>query len=168
MYRRTPLLANQWLTMAKAAPPVSVIRSGRRHWVEPERMVRMKLMYFTLGIDQLPLRRTAVIHKEADLFKKCPSVAQKSSAYDSTGYKMRRHKQMMMWYRRIQYQEYYLQHMFTRHTWGLLRMYPTGGAKIAGKADTGYAGYDYLPYHRYTREPLPAHAREIYDRRKLF
>jgi hypothetical protein len=163
MFRSTIPLANVWLTASRAATPLGVIRSGRRHWSNPERMLRFKLLYFTLGVDQLPLRRTAVIQNEQERMKHIIKARPKN---DATGYKAKRMRQIGMWYRRIQYQEYYMQHMMTRHTWGLLRMYPVGGAKIAGKADTGYFGYDSSPVHRYTREPLPATAKEIYERRK--
>ena len=57
--------------------------------------------------------------------------------------------------------------MMTRHVWGLLRMYPTGGAKIQGKNnDVGYLQDDNAGVHRYTRQPLPAKVHEIYERRK--
>ncbi|EPY35497.1 hypothetical protein AGDE_07287 [Angomonas deanei] len=88
------------------------------------------------------------------------------NAGDATGYKRGRSMQMATWYRRIQYQEYYMQHLFVRHMWGLLRMYPGNTVKIAGKADDGYVGYDSVPYHRYNRTPLSFPAREIYERRK--
>lgn len=144
-------------------PPISVIRSGPRWWSEPERMVKYKMLYFTLGIDQQALRRTAVI--AADLSRQHMTKAQQFAG-DATGYKRARNVQIKTWYRRIQYQEYYLQHLFTRHAWSLLRMYPANHTKLAGKADDGYAGYDGVPYHRYNRAPLPFPAREIYDRRK--
>ena len=160
---QTLLRRNTYLTRSMTTSPISVIRSGPRWWSEPDRMVRHKLLYFTLGIDQLPLRRTAVI--AADVFRQhmCRPAAMSG---DATGYKKARKAQLNTWYRRIQYQEYYLQHLFTRHAWSLLRMYPANHTKIAGKADDGYAGYDGVPYHRYNRSPLPLPAREIYERRK--
>lgn len=46
-------------------------------------------------------------------------------------------------------------------------MYPTGGAKIAGKNnDMGYLQDDNDGVHRYARTPLPAKVLEIHDRRK--
>ena len=46
-------------------------------------------------------------------------------------------------------------------------MYPTGGAKIAGKnGDVGYFQDDNGGVHRYTRQPLPTRVAEMYERRK--
>ncbi|CCW61971.1 unnamed protein product [Phytomonas sp. EM1] len=155
-------LCNTFLTRSVAKPPITVIRSGPKWWSDPERMVKHKLLYFTMGIDQLPLRRTAVIQNEQFRFHMCrPS----PRINDATGYKRSRSGQMKTWYRRIQYQEYHLQHLFTRHAWGLLRVYPGNTTKIQGKADDGYVGYDSVPYHRYNRSPLPFPARDIYGRR---
>lgn len=163
MLQSTCVLHNTFLTHSVATPPISVIRSGPKWWSEPERMVKHKIMYFTMGIDQLPLRRTAVIQTELKRFHMCRPAPR---AGDTTGFKRARASQLTTWYRRIQYQEYHLQHLFTRHMWGLLRMYPGNMTKIQGKADDGYVGYDSVPYHRYNRTPLPFPAREIYERRR--
>lgn len=163
MLHSTAACRNTYMTRSMTTPPISVIRTGPKWWTDPDRMVRHKLMYFTLGIDQQPLRRTAVIAVDQYRQHMCKPAM---STSDTTGYKRARQSQMTTWYRRIQYQEYYLQHMFTRHVWGLLRMYPANHTKIAGKADDGYAGYDSVPFHRYNRTPLPFPAREIYERRK--
>ncbi|AYU78821.1 mitoribosomal protein mS72 [Leishmania donovani] len=163
MLRQTAAQLNTYLTRSVATPPISVIRTGPKWWAEPERMVKHKVMYFTMGIDQLPLRRTAVIQNDLKRFHMCkppPRVG------DATGYKRSRGAQLTTWYRRIQYQEYHLQHLFVRHMWGLLRMYPGNTTKIQGKADDGYVGYDSVHFHRYNRSPLPFPAREIYERRK--
>ncbi|ORC87984.1 uncharacterized protein TM35_000192280 [Trypanosoma theileri] len=154
---------NTFLTKSVAAAPITAIRTGPKWWAEPERMVRHKIMYFTLGIDQLPLRRTAIIQKDLHRFHMCKPPMRVG---DTTGYKRSRAAQLTTWYRRIQYQEYHMQHLFTRHVWGLLRVYPGNTTKIQGKADDGYVGYDSVPYHRYNRSPLPFPAREIYERRK--
>lgn len=164
MLRATVPVRNTFLTSSVATTPLVGIRSAQRWWAEPERMVKHKVMYFTMGIDQLPLRRTAVIQSDFYRFQKCRSMPR---GKDSTGFKQARSQQLRMWYRRIQYQEYHLQHLFVRHMWGLLRMYPGNTTKIQGKADDGYVGYDSVPFHRYNRTPLPFPAREIYERRKL-
>ncbi|KEG05250.1 hypothetical protein DQ04_24631000 [Trypanosoma grayi] len=163
MLGTTKVCRNTFLTRSVATPPISVIRTGPKWWADPERMVRQKLMYFTLGIDQLPLRRTAVIQKDLHRFHMCKPPMRIG---DTTGYKRSRAAQLNTWYRRIQYQEYHLQHLFTRHVWGLTRAYPGNTTKIQGKADDGYVGYDSVPFHRYNRSPLPFPAREIYERRK--
>jgi hypothetical protein len=163
MLRTTCGLRNTYLTHSQASAPITVIRSGPKFWSQPERMVRYKLLYYTLGIDQLPLRRTAVIAADRARQMKCKPIL---FGGDATGYKKSRHAQLQTWYRRIQYQEYYLQHLFTRHAWSLLRMYPANHTKLAGKADDGYTGYDAVPYHRYNRSPSAFPARELYERRK--
>ncbi len=165
MLRSSGWQLNRFLTAAKSMSPVGVIRTGRNSWTQPERLIKYKMLYYTLGLDAQPLMRTCVLAAEKERMRFVP-LRFPSQRQDPTGYRRARMRQLGMWYRRIQYQEYYLQHVFTRHAWGLLRMYPPGGAKIAGKADNGYFGYDSLPLHRYTREPLPAQAQEIYERRK--
>jgi hypothetical protein len=58
--------------------------------------------------------------------------------------------------------------MAKRHVCGLLRMYPAGGAKIAGRnGDVGYIADDNSGTHRYTRQALPAKLPEMYERRRL-
>ena len=165
MLRSTSTLHNTFLTSSRPMNPLSVIRSGPRFWSDPERMIRHKKLQFTLGLDQLSLRRTAVIQADKKRLSniKWDRIIKRT---DATGYRAQRFNQMTTWYKRIQYQEYYIQHLTTRNVWGQLRMYPPGGAKIAGKADQGYFGYDSLGVHRYNREPLPAQAKEIYERRK--
>lgn len=161
--KSTSFLLNTFLSHSVATPPISVIRSGPKWWSEPERMVKHKMMYFTMGIDQLPLRRTAVIQADLKRFHMCKPAPRTG---DTTGFKRARAAQLTTWYRRIQYQEFHLQHMFTRHMWGLLQMYPGNTTKIQGKADDGYVGYDSVSFHRYNRTPLLFPAREIYERRK--
>jgi hypothetical protein len=165
MLRSSASLRNTFLTSSRPINPISTIRSGPRWWSDPERMVRHKVLQFTLGLDQLALRRTAVIQADKKRLSnvKWDRVIKKT---DATRYRTQRFAQMSTWYKRIQYQEYYIQHLTTRHMWGQLRMYPSGGAKIAGKADQGYFGYDSLAVNRYNREPLPAAAKELYPRRK--
>lgn len=163
MLSPTVRLLNTFLTHSVATTPITAIRTGPRWWSEPERMVKHKVMYFTLGIDQLPLRRTAVIQADMIRQRMCKPMP---CFGDATGYKRARAAQMITWYRRIQYQEYHLQHLYTRHVWGLIRAYPGNTTKIQGKADDGYVGYDSVPFHRYNRSPLPFPAREIYERRK--
>jgi hypothetical protein len=126
-------------------------------------MIKFKLLYFTLGIDQQPLRRTAVIQNDMQRLRMAKPAPRTG---DVTGYKKARTNQLTTWYRRIQYQEFYLQHLFVRHAWGQIRVYPPNYVKIEGKADDGYAGYDAVPYHRYNRQPLVFPAKEIYERRK--
>jgi len=162
MLRLSRCRCNTYITHSLAVAPITAIRSTTRWWSDPERMVKYKTLYFTLGIDQLPLRRTALIQNEYLRTRMCPT---SPIGGDKTGYKRARAMQLNMWYRRIQYQEYFLQHLYTRHVWGLTRVYPNNYVKITGKADDGYAGYDAVPYHRYNRQPLPMPAREIYDRR---
>lgn len=163
MLRQTFAARNTFLTHSMATAPISVIRTGPKYWSDPERLVKHKLLYFTLGIDQQPLRRTAVIQNDLKRFHMCRPAPRVG---DTTGYKKARSAQLTTWYRRIQYQEYYMQHLFTRHMWSLLRMYPGQMTKIAGKADDGYAGYDSVPFHRYNRAPLPFPAKEMYERRQ--
>ena len=163
MFKLTTICRNTFLTHSMTTTPITAIRSGAYWWADPDRMLRHKLMYFTMGIDQQPLRRTAIIQTDRRRWKMCSGPRRSA---DATGYKRARYQQQMTWHRRIQYQEYYLQHLFTRHTFGLLRMYPPNLAKIQGKADDGYAGYDSMPIHRYNRQPLAFPAREIYERRK--
>ena len=161
--RRSVPLFNTYLTGAKAPHPLAVIHSGAKHWTNPMRLVRFKILYFTLGLDQLPLRRTAVI--ASDNYK-LSKVRRYAPFGDTSGFKRARYHQMSTWMKRIQYQEYYMQHLMIRHVWGLLRKYPPNGTKIAGKADTGYFGYGKHGIHDYTREPLPATAIEMYPRRR--
>ena len=133
-------------------------------------MIKYKTLYFTLGMDSLPLRRTAILVADKDRHRNAQSqfsLHGSANVQDVTGFQKKRIQQIAMWHRRIQYQEYYIQHMMTRHVWGLLRMYPTGGAKIAGKnGDVGYLQDDNGGVHRYTRQPLPTRVAEIYERRK--
>lgn len=82
---------NTFLTRSVATPPVSVIRTGPKWWAEPVRMVRQKLMFFTLGVDQLPLRRTAVIQK--DLYR-CHMCRPPVRIGDTTGHKCSRAAQL--------------------------------------------------------------------------
>ena len=164
MLRVTTPCRNTFLTHSMTAAPLTVIRTGPYHWAEPDRLVRHKLLYFTMGLDQQALRRTCVIQNDQKRWRMCPPANPKG---DTTGYKRARAAQLVTWYRRIQYQEYYLEHLFTRYAWGLLRMYPNAYVKIPGKIDEGYAGYDSVPYHRYNRKPLAFPAAEIYERRTL-
>jgi hypothetical protein len=165
MLRCTHVARNTFLTSGLSVPPISEIRSGPRHWSDPDRMVRMKLMYFTMGLDQQALRRTAVIQADKKRFVRSPHVG--GGARDPTGFQRARTRQMLTWHKRIQYQELLMQHMFVRQTWGLLRKYPVGGAKIDGVVNTPYFGYDKQKLNRYTREPLPAEATLLYPKRKL-
>lgn len=167
MFRSTAVCANTYLTASKGSAPITVIRS--EFWRDPSRLVRYKMLYFTLGLDSQALRRTAVIVADKKRLKNADpkkNVTGQTKTLDPTGFRRARAMQLQTWHRRVQYQEYYLQHMFTRHVWGLLRMYPPGGAKIAGIADKGYFGYDKMGHHRYTREPLPAYAAHLYERRR--
>lgn len=165
MLRLTVSCRNTYLTASKTTSPISMIRSST--WSDPDRMVRHKLLYFTLGLDQQALRRTAVIVADKKRLEKAePLRSQNNVVTDPTGFKRARKFQLTTWHKRIQYQEYHLEHLFVRHVWGLLRMYPPGGAKIPGKADRGYFGYDKMSFHRYTREQLPANAQHLYERRK--
>eukprot|EP00760_Papus_ankaliazontas_P012786 PhM_4_TR1554/c0_g1_i1/m.94059 len=165
MLRATLSLRNYYLRASKGASPVTQIRSGDRWWSDPERMYKQKLLYFTLGVDQLPLRRTAIIANERRRVR-AVSKAPFSGSNDPTGYRRARHRQVRQWYRRIQYQEFYLQHLFTRYAWGRTRHYPSGGGKISGITPSGVWGFDNKSFDRYSREPLPAHPREIYEPRK--
>jgi hypothetical protein len=129
-------------------------------------MVKMKLMYFTMGLDQQALRRTAVIQADKHRFHLFRTT--KAALADPTGFKRSRTRQILQWHRRIQYQEYFMQHLFTRETWRVLRKYPVGGAKIDGVANQPYFGYHFHGgLNPYTREALPAEAKELYARRKL-
>eukprot|EP00759_Apiculatamorpha_spiralis_P044556 PhF_6_TR41536/c0_g1_i2/m.62923 len=163
MLRSTPVTLNYYLRSAKIKNPSTQIRTGASWWSDPERMLQHKLLYFTLGVDSLPLRRVAVIRAERDRMRMTPGIPN-NSVTDPTGYKRARRRQINLWYRRIQYQEFWLQHIYTRFVWGKTGYYPTGGGKIAGVAETGVWGYDHSALERYSREPLPAQAKEIYER----
>ena len=168
MLRRTPQLRNTYLTASVTRAPITVIRSGRRFWTQPERMIRQKTLYFTLGMDSQPLRRVAVLAADKERHRNAFTrpLESASSAQDVTGFQRKRAAQIIMWHRRIQYQEYYIQHLVARHVWGLLRMYPPGGAKIPGRSELGYFADDNGGVHRYARTNLPAKPLEIYERRK--
>ena len=164
MLRRTLVSSNTFLTHAQSTTPIAEIRTGPRFWSDPDRMVRMKLMYFSLGLDQASLRRTAVIQTDKYRMRHMTN----SKSRDPTGFAMARTRQILTWHKRLQYQELLMQHVFVRQSWRLLRKYPVGGAKIDGVAPQPYFGYDWKPaVNRYTREPLPADAKEIYPRRRL-
>ena len=151
-------------TWAKTHAPITEIRN-LEHWGDPHRLIKYKKLYFTLGLDSQPLRRSAVITGEKRRTRN--TFIERVRGSDPTGFDKARRTQIRLWKRRMHYQEYYLQHLFTRHVWGLLRTYPVGGAKIAGFADRGYFGYDQrVPIHRYTHQPLPANAAHLYPRRK--
>lgn len=168
MFRHTLPAHNIYLTHANARSPISVIRSGRRFWSQPDRMMRYKVLYFTLGMDAAPLRRTSVIVADKERLRNASArTIPSATKADMTGFQRKRVQQMVMWHKRMQYQEFYMQHMMTRHVWGLLRMYPSGGGKIAGKnGDVGYFADDNTGVHRFTRALLPAKIPEIYERRK--
>ena len=163
MLRRTPVAANTFLTWAKPRTPIQVIHSGTRHWSDPDRLVRMKLMYYNLGLDQQALRRTAVIQADKARFSRAPP---RNVGGDPSGFGKARVRQMLQWHRRLQYQEFFLQHALVRQSWRVLRKYPVGGAKIEGAVGTPYFGYPHK-LNKYTREPLPAEATELYPRRSL-
>jgi hypothetical protein len=168
MLRRTLVHRNTFLTPARAQPPVTEIRSGPRHWSDPDRMLRMKMMYFTMGLDQQALRRTAVIQNDRARFKFVKMHLSPGKGRDPTGFREARTRQIVTWHKRIQYQEYLMQHMFVRQTWRVLRKYPVGGAKIDGVINTPYIGYDPLyKKHRFLREALPSEAPVLYPRRAL-
>jgi hypothetical protein len=168
MFSTSCIRQNTFLTANKARNPLTVIRTKNRHFTEPDRMYRHKLLYFAMGLDQLPLRRTAILAADSIRHRGAIGPAARGDfGGDATGFKSARRRQIVTWHRRIQYQEMHLQHLMTRHAWGLLREYPSGGGKIAGRSDTGYFGFDRLSVNRYTREKLPATPREIYERRKL-
>lgn len=164
MLQRSIVVLNAFLTKTRAHHPLNVIRSGPKYWSDPERLYQYKLLYFAMGVDQQPLRRTAVLLGDKHRLQTTSFLTKVKK--DPTGFERARAKQTTLWHRRMQYQEYYMQHLMTRHAWGLLRMYPPGGGKIAGKVDDGYFGYDDVPYHRYNRQPLPFPAKEIYEPRK--
>lgn len=166
MLRRTAICQNTQLTWSKATPPSRIIKNTE--WFDdPERLYRYKLMYFALGLDQLPLRRAAVLAAEAERVQRAEldnKLMIKKN--DLTGFTLAQRRQMMTWHNRMKYQEWYLEHLHMRHVWAMLRKYPTGGAKIAGVAEQPYFGYDYN-VNRFTRERNPANARELYPRRRL-
>jgi hypothetical protein len=169
MLRSTLTTHNVYLTAAIAKSPATVIRSGRRFWSSYERLVQYKTLYFTLGMDAQPLRRTAVIIADKQRIKNARHYGpfKASGRSDTTGFNRKRLLSMLTWHKRMQYQEYYMQHMMTRHVWGVLRMYPTGGAKIAGKnGDVGYMFDDNGGVHRYTRQLHPTMPPLLYDKRR--
>jgi hypothetical protein len=168
MFSPTCISQNTFLTHSITKAPISVIRSGKKFWSASERLIQYKTLYFTLGMDSLPLRRVAIIAADKERHRHANFALHGSgNRSDVTGFQKKRVQQISMWHRRIGYQEYYIQHMMTRHVWGLLKMYPSGGAKISGKnGDMGYLQDDNDGIHRYSRQPLPAKVAEIYDRRK--
>eukprot|EP00758_Cryptobia_borreli_P000541 Tbor_TRINITY_DN1194_c0_g1::TRINITY_DN1194_c0_g1_i1::g.15552::m.15552 len=163
MLRQTTPAYNTYLGRQSIASPISVIRSKDKYWTDPERLIKHKIMYFLLGVDQQPLRRTSVVIKDREHRLMSP---RESFKKDITGFRRARDKQTQMWLRRMQYQEYLIQHIFTRHTWGLLRKYPPNGAKIKDVVDDGYFGETPNGLHHYTRQPLPFPHRQIYPPRK--
>ena len=166
MFRATAVRHNYYLRASKQTNPLAQIRSGPRWWTKPERLLQHKLLYFTLGVDTLPLRRVGIIRAERRRMAMSPHV-HFTANNDPTGYRRQRVRQVALWYKRCQYQEFWLQHLYTRFAWGKTGYYPSGGGKIAGASETGVWGYDVQSNKdRYTREPLPAVAREIYERRK--
>ena len=86
---------------------------GTGTWTDPWRMLEHKVLYFTLGLDSLPIRRTATIANEKRRVRAIGS-APFSSATDPNGYRRARYRQAQQWYKRIQYQEFYLQHLSKR------------------------------------------------------
>ena len=164
MFRCTLISCNKFLSTPSVSAPATIIRS--KGWKNPGRLVRQKMLFFSFGLDQQALRRTAVIVSDRERTRAAMPETDNIARQDSTGFKRSRDRQLQLWRRRIQYQEWYLEHMFTRHAWGLLRKYPPGGTKILGKADDGYFGYGHS-FHQYNGTPLPYPAREVYERRKL-
>lgn len=163
MLRRTQINCNTHLVRQRVVHPASVIRSGTAYWNDPERVIKNKLLFFTLGLDQQALRRSAIIARDAERQRAIPREGFKK---DVTGFRRARHRQSVMWNRRIRYQAYFLEHMFTRHAWGLIRKYPSMGTKIPSAAEDGYFGTSRSGMHQLTHEPLPALARTIYPPRK--
>jgi hypothetical protein len=167
MFRADSIRLNRYLLPASQhTAPRREIRSPT--WTDnPQRLVKYKKLYFTMGLDQQALRRTALLNAETQRTRYSIAVEDVDKG-DPTGFKRARRKQLVQWRLRMNYQEYHLQHLFTRHIWGLLRKYPSGGAKIAGVADKGYFSYDFWKTdHRFTGEPLPASAKELYPKRRL-
>ena len=165
MIQRTSNKLNQYLASPRIVNPSNQIHSGARWFTDPERLLQHKILYFYLGVDSLPLRRVGIIRTERARMHMVPT--QKFSASnDPTGYRRSRFTQMSLWYKRCMYQEWWLQHLYTRFAWGKCRQYPCNGGKIHGVFENGVWGYDKVTVERYSRQPLPAQAREIYERRK--
>ena len=165
MLHSSSVCRNYYVSAAKIVNPSNQIHSGPRWFTEPERLLQHKILYFTLGVDTLPLRRVGIIRAERQRMRMAPATALNSST-DPTGYRRSRITQLNLWYKRCMYQEWWLEHLYTRFAWGRCGYYPTGGGKISGVYERGVWGYDRLSIDRYSREPLPAQAREIYERRK--
>lgn len=163
MLRSSTVLHNTYFGRSAVTSPVATIRSGPKFFTDPERMIKQKLLYFTLGLDQQPLRRVAVVAAENMRQVASP---RNSSKRDVTGFRMARGRQTTMWYRRMKYQEYYLQHMFTRYAWSVTRAYPGNGVKLPTVAEDGYYGYNAVGVHSISRQALPLPARPLYEPRK--
>ena len=165
MMKQCVLCHNQYMGSPRIVNPINQIHSGPRWFSDPERLLQHKMLYFYLGVDTLPIRRVSIIQNETHKMRMVPT--QKFSASnDPTGYRRSRLAQMKLWYKRCMYQEWWLQHLYTRFAWGKCRFYPTNGGKIHGVHESGVWGYDKVNVERYSRQPLSAEAREIYDRRK--
>ena len=166
MLRRTALRGNPYLTWHKAQQPNAIVRN-HDFWHDPQRMYKAKLLHFALGVDQLALRRTAVMAAENHRIRRAAVQTLKwTSKNDPTGFAKAQNMQTMQWHYRMRYQEWYLQHLHLRHAWAMLRKYPVGGAKIAGVTDTPYFGYDNAA-NRFTREAQGASAKVLYPRRRI-
>ncbi|KNH09344.1 hypothetical protein XU18_0029 [Perkinsela sp. CCAP 1560/4] len=165
MYTRSQRLLNQYLGSPRIVNPSNQIHSGPKWFTDPERLLQHKLLYYYMGVDSLPLRRLGIIRAERSRIRMAPR--QKfSSSNDPTGYRRSRFAQLSLWYKRCMYQEWWLQHLYTRFAWGRCRHYPCDGGKIHGISGNGVWGYDKVNVERYSRHPLPAQAKEIYERRK--
>eukprot|EP00744_Colponema_vietnamica_P021747 GILI01031116.1.p1 GENE.GILI01031116.1~~GILI01031116.1.p1 ORF type:complete len:164 (+),score=22.74 GILI01031116.1:49-540(+) len=163
MLRKSTFRLNTYFGRDAVVSPASVIRSGTKFFTEPERLIKQKLLFFTLGIDQQPLRRVALLANEDARLKASPRASNKK---DVTGFRKARGKQSSMWYRRMKYQEYYLEHIFTRYAWSVTRKYPTNGVKLPGVAEDGYFGDAPAGVHYITRQALPIPIKPLYEPRK--
>lgn len=163
MLRSTTSLLNTYFGKNAVVAPISAIRSGTKYFTEPERLIKQKLLFFTLGIDQQPLRRVAVLANEDARLRTSPRTSNKK---DVTGFRKARGKQASMWYRRMRYQEYYLEHLFTRYAWSVTRKYPPNGVKLPGVAEDGYFGEAPAGVHYTTRQALPIPIKPLYEPRK--
>jgi hypothetical protein len=162
MRRTACLRCNPYAGWSPAEPSHRAAMSGQDWMRSPERMLQAKLMYFHLGLDQLPLRRVAVLGHDKDRLRN----AIMTKDHDQTGYRRARASQMTLWHRRMHYQEYHLQHLYTRYLWRLLRYVPSEGAKIPGGPETGYWGAPMCGLNLVTKESLPLPPIEPHPRRK--
>ena len=164
MLRQTCALHNIYTTYHKAQQP-NIIVKNHDYFHDPQRLYKYKLLYFSMGLDHLPLRRRAVIAAENHRIRRA-AVQTLKRTNDPTGFAKAQHMQNWTWQLRMKYQEWYLQHLHTRHAWAMLRKYPVGGAKISGVIESPYFGYD-MNNHRWSREAMPATAKEHYPRRRI-